>query len=156
MKRSTLAAIATAAVLAVGGGTAYALTSTQEPAPVETAVIGEPTPTADVPADGAQADDSAPSPATSTEPTPIPITGSGDEAFLAEVQRRMIPGSILDQFTNADLIAMGHDACAQLEAGAKFEDVRAVEGEKPYENGAYYETSAIMNSAILAYCPAQM
>ncbi|MEJ1087060.1 hypothetical protein WDU99_01870 [Microbacterium sp. Mu-80] len=150
--KTRIAAIAAAAVLVVGGGTAYALSTTgQEPAPVETTAASTPTPAASEPADAAPA-----APSADTTPTPEPtadyITTNDDAGYLAEVEKRTPPQTVLDQFTDAELIALGHEGCKQIDAGVKFEDLRLVEGETPSAGGYYLDTSAVFNSALLNYC----
>lgn len=76
-----------------------------------------------------------------------------DVTFLAYVRDNLLPDTQIPNATDEQLIEAGWNACAQLESGTKLEDVRVVEGETPYPNGIYYDTSAIMNGAIVAYCP---
>lgn len=149
--KTRIAAIATAAVLLVGGGTAYALTTTgQEPAAVETTAASAPTPTET--ASGEPATEVSPEP----EATADYITENDDAGYLAEVEKRTPPRTVLDQFTDAELIALGHEGCKQIDAGVKFEDLRLVDGEAPSAGGYYLDTSAVFNSALLNYCPQLM
>lgn len=121
MKRSTIAAIATAAVLVVGGGTAYALTTNgQELAPVETTATSEPaaTPT-ETPAEP------APDAAPESPVLPSHITAAGevcdpqnmndpicaafypDQAVLNITAR----AADLDSLSDAEKIERAHLAC---------------------------------------------
>ncbi|WP_404474857.1 hypothetical protein [Microbacterium aerolatum] len=88
-------------------------------------------------------------------PTPAASTGASsadDAGYLAEVDRRTRPGTILDQFSDTELIAMGHEGCEQIGAGVPLEDLRLVEGEQATEYGTWQDTSAVFNSALLNYC----
>lgn len=145
--KTRLAAIAAAAVLVIGGGTAYALTTTgQDPAPVETTATSTPTPT-----DAAPASPSAETPA--PEATDDYITANDDAGYLAEVEKRTRPGTVLDQFSDAELISFGHEGCKQISEGVPLEDLRLVEGEQPNVAGSWPDTSAVFNSGLLHYCP---
>ncbi|MEJ6554021.1 hypothetical protein PQI51_03160 [Microbacterium esteraromaticum] len=152
--KTRIAAIAAAAVLLVGGGTAYAITTTTQaaegPALIEATATSTPTPTAIGPT-GASAEQT-PEP----EVTADYISESDDAGYLAEVERRTPPQTVLGQFTDAQLIALGHDGCKQIDAGVKFEDLRLVDGEAPSAGGYYLDTSAVFNSALLNYCPQLM
>jgi len=148
--KTRIAAIASAAVLVVGAGTAYALTTNvQEPAPVEMPTVSIPTPT-----ETAVTDDPA-GPTPVKEATADYITENDDAGYLAEVEKRTWRVTVLDQFSDAELIDMGREGCKQISEGVKFEDLRLVEGEK-YDTGAWRDTSAIFNSALLNYCPQLM
>lgn len=152
--KTRIAAITTAAVLLVGGGTAYALTTNAQdaegPALIEATATSTPTPTATGPADA------------SGEPTPEPgvtadyISENDDAGYLAEVERRTPPRTVLSQLPDSELIALGHEGCKQIDAGVKFEDLRLVDGEAPSAGGYYLDTSAVFNSALLNYCPQLM
>lgn len=76
-----------------------------------------------------------------------------DAKFLAYVRDNLLPQTQIPDASDEELISAGHEACEQLDAGTAFEDVRVVDGEQAHENGAFYDTSAIMNGAIVAYCP---
>lgn len=89
-----------------------------------------------------------------SEPDVAALTAA-DEAYLAEVADRTWRVTVLDQFSDAELIAMGHEGCKQIDEGVKFEDLRLVEGEAE-QTGAWRDTSAIFNSALLNYCPELM
>lgn len=82
-----------------------------------------------------------------------PTMDDTDATFLEYVRDKLLPETQIPNATDEQLIAAGHDACEQLENGTKLEDVRVVDGEKPHANGAYYDTSAIMNAALVTYCP---
>lgn len=98
------------------------------------------------------------------EETPAPLVADteapeGNEAdaiYLEWVHGQIETLGETSQITDASdeqLIAAGHEACGQLDAGTAYEDVRVVDGETAHPvNGAYYSSSAIMNGAILAYC----
>lgn len=86
-----------------------------------------------------------------TAETADPETTDADEVFLAYVRDVLVPQSQITDATDQQLIDAGHEACAQLEAGVAYEDVRVVEGEQPL-NDTYYDSSAVMNGAITAYC----
>lgn len=76
-----------------------------------------------------------------------------DEGYLAEVADRTPPATVLDQFSDEELIALGHEGCAQIGDGTPIEDLRLVKGEEPNEWGYFLDTSAVFNSALLNYCP---
>lgn len=154
MKRSAIALVGALAVGLVGGGTAYALTTTgQEPAAIET--TASPTPTSTTTEDAPVGDEASPEPEASTEPTPDYITANDDEGFLAEVERRMIPGSSLGQFTDAELISFGYEGCKLIDEGVALEELQVVPDERrlPNEDGSWRDTSAVVNSSLLNYCP---
>lgn len=96
-----------------------------------------------------------------TEPEPLvaeapdapDATNDRDAAFVALVRAKLLPDTQIPNATDEQLIAAGRDACEQVADGVKLEDVRVVDGEKPYPNGIYYDTSAILNAALSAYCP---
>ena len=104
-------------------------------------------------------DSSQSTPAESTAPlvaeAPVaPTVDAADAAFLEYVRENVLPETQIPNATDAQLIAAGHDACAQLESGVALENVRVVDGETPHPStSAYYDTSAIMGGAILSYCP---
>lgn len=87
-----------------------------------------------------------------TAETAEPEATDADSVFLAYVRDALIPQSQITNATDEQLINAGHEACVQLESGVAYEDVRVVEGEQPM-NDIYYDSSAVMNGAITAYCP---
>lgn len=82
-----------------------------------------------------------------------PTDPEADAKFLEYVRDNLLPQTQIPDATDEELISAGHEACDQLDAGTALEDVRVVDGEQAHENGAFYDTSAIMNGAIVAYCP---
>lgn len=154
MKKSGIAALATAAVLVVGGGTAYALATNgqddQGPAPIEATATSAPTPTPT--ASGEPDAEATPEPETTADY----LTENDNAGYLAEVEKRTPPRTVLDQLTDTELIALGHEGCKQIDEGVKFEDLRLVDGEAPSAGGYYLDTSAVFNSALLNYCPQLM
>lgn len=98
--------------------------------------------------------------APSDTPTPAPTATltAEDDGFLAYVRsgQEDLAGwgvdSRLPMLTDAEVIAAGHDACEQIRSGVKYEDLRLVEGEEPFTNGGYYDSSTLFNGALLNYC----
>jgi len=82
-----------------------------------------------------------------------PEMSDEDATFLTYVRANLLPETQIPDASDQQLIEAGKDACSQLEAGTPLESVRVVENEQPHANGNYYDTSAIMNGAIIAYCP---
>lgn len=80
-------------------------------------------------------------------------TSEADTLFLTYVRDNLLPETQIPDASDEQLIAAGHVACEQLESGVALEAVRVVEGEQPHKNGNFYDTSAIMNGALKAYCP---
>lgn len=142
-----IAAIVAGTVILGGAGigTAIAVNQDDEPASTPTPTISE-TAEADAPTPEAT------SPLVAETPDATP-PADADAAFLAYVRGDLLPTSGITDASDADLIAAGHVACDQLADGVAFEDVRVVEGEKPGSSGAYYDTSSIMNGAVVNYCP---
>jgi hypothetical protein len=101
MKTSTAVISGIAALALIGGGTAYALSTAGEPAPVETpaAVITEtPTPSAEATPDAAETptpvDTSEPTPEPSETTSPAPVetpTHTEGEAFLIRITQEDLP-----------------------------------------------------------------
>lgn len=94
-----------------------------------------------------------------TAGTPAPTESvdplsEADVAFLAYVRADLVPQStIISDASDESLIAAGRQACEQIKDGVKYEDLRLVEGEEPAPSGSYYDTSSIMNGALVNYCP---
>lgn len=151
MRRSTIATLATVAGVALVGGGAYAVTQIPGDEPTTSATT-EPgvidTPAADP--------SSTPAPQVTAGEPVSPSTEDADALFLAEVADRIRPTTQIADVPDEDLIAAGHQACEQIEAGVALEDLRLVEGEQPGVGGYYLDTSAIFNSALIAYCPELM
>lgn len=149
MKRSTIAAIATAAVLAVGGGTAYAITSAPEPAPVETSVSA---PT-DSPTPDATPTGDATEPVVAESPAPPVAATDPEAAYLIEVHARLarIQTQIPD-VTDEQLITLAHTACDRMAAGISGENWSGIEGETK-TNGYYMDSGAIAIAAAMTLCP---
>lgn len=100
----------------------------------------------------------APADEVTATPTPAATLSAEDEAFLAYVRSGQddLAGwgvdSRLPDLTDAELIAAGHDACKQIGDGVKYEDLRLIEGEEPFTNGGYYDSSTVFNGALTNYC----
>lgn len=100
----------------------------------------------------------APAAAESTEPlaaetpTDVPVD-EADAAFLQYVEDELPPTTSIADAADEQLIAAGHEACEQAEAGVAWEDIRLVEGEEPTPTGDYLDSSAILNGALYNYCP---
>jgi hypothetical protein len=110
---------------------------------------------------GAAEDAGDVSPAPSASESAAPLTAEtpddpadDDEAFLAYVRENLAPATQIPDATDAQLIAAGEQACEQLESGVAHGDVRVVDGEVPNGADIYADSSAIMNGAVLTYCPA--
>lgn len=149
MKRSTLAVIATAAVLVVGGGTAYALTTNQEPAPIETVTA---TPAPD--------ETPGPAPTESTEPlvaedeTETLISDDVEAAYLLDIRARLARiESQIPNATDEQLIAVGYTACELIAAGESGEDTSLIEGETRSIHGYFADSGAILTAAAMSLCP---
>lgn len=139
MKRNAaLIATVAGAVLAIGAGVGVAFAVGQpqaDPTPsssisdASTAVVS-PLPTAEAPA---------------AQPT-------GTAPYLDYVRSHLQSDTGIRNATDEQLIAAGHEACRQLDAGVHLQDVRVVQGEKPSRSGYYMDSSAIMNGAVSFIC----
>lgn len=152
MKKSGVAAIATAAVLLVGGGTAYALTTNgQDPTPVETTTASTPTP------DAGESEQPSASPLPTSTPlvAETPKTADADALFLTEARTRLAglgTATTIPNATDDQLVTAGREACADMADGTVFSDVTVIEGE-PRTQGSYLDSAAIASAGILFYCP---
>lgn len=91
-------------------------------------------------------------PLAAAEPTAEP-TEDADAAFLQYVVAELPPATSIADASDEQLIAAGHEACEQANAGVAWEEIRLVEGEQPTPNGDYLDSSAILNGALYNYCP---
>jgi hypothetical protein len=148
--KTRIAVIGALAVALIGGGTAYALTSGQTPAPSET-VATSPTPTDSATPEPEPTPDAEGTP--TADPTP---SVDDDDGYLAYVRAEMPPITQLDRYSDGDLIALGHEACKQISEKTPLENLRLVDGEEPTPQGYWLDTSAVFNGALLHYCPELM
>ncbi|WP_193596066.1 hypothetical protein [Microbacterium sp. YJN-G] len=150
MKRSTIAAIATAAVLVIGGGTAYALTSNgDEPAPVETVT------STTAPTDTTTPEATAESePIVAESPAPPVAANDPEAAYLIEVHARLARiQTQIPNVTDEQLLAAAYEACEILAPNQTGEDLSLIEGEERSPHGYYQDSSAIIVSARITICP---
>lgn len=133
MKKLGMVGVALAGVLLLAGcgeasGVADAETA-RESATVETAapLVAETPPTSDV--------------------------SNTDALYLSYVRDNLPPETQIPDATDEQLFAAGQEACTRLEAGEPMGGMVVVEGEEPWENGYYYDSSAIINGAIQYICP---
>lgn len=147
--KTRIAAIATAAVLVIGGGTAYALTSNDQPEPIET-VTSTPTPT-DTTTPEATAESE---PIVAESPAP-PVAADDPEAmFLLEVRTRLARiQTQIPNVTDEQLLAAAYEACEILAPNQTGEDLSLIEGEERSPHGYYQDSSAIIVSARITICP---
>ncbi|WP_309129485.1 DUF732 domain-containing protein [Microbacterium sp.] len=147
--KTRIAAIVAAAVLVVGGGTAYALTTSgQEPAPVETTATSSPTPS------------DAPSSEPLVAETPSPSAEEDAEAiaeekYLIEARSRLAglgAATTIPDATDEQLLVAGGQACEALAAGTEIDDVSVVEGEERVQ-GSYLDSASLARAAVLFLCP---
>lgn len=167
MKRSTLAAIAAAAVLVVGGGTAYALTTNQEPAPVETVTTTPPeTPAAQETPTSAESTAPSEQPA---EALPTNITQPGEVCDPHNANDSLCaafyPDQVVLNMTSAprsreplasmpaaEKIALAHQACDNLAAGSQPHLVDTILNPDDHPSTADRNNVGIYAAATLAYC----
>lgn len=90
--------------------------------------------------------------AAESTPEPVELTPE-DEAFLQYVEDEKPPASLLEEYSDAELVALGHDSCDVVRQGTPWEDIRMVEGEEPNTGGYYLDSSAVLNGALYNYCP---
>lgn len=146
MKKSAIAAIATAAVLVVGGGTAYALSTNGQaataPALIEATATTTPTAT-----------ESA-APLVAETPAPLAAAENANDAFLIEARSRLakIRTQIPDA-TDAQLLDAAHEACERIEGGESSAEMSLIEGETKSDAGYFMDSGAIITSARLTMCP---
>lgn len=145
MKKSAIAAIAAAAVLVVGGGTAYALSTNGQaataPALIEATATTTPTAT-----------ESA-APLVAETPAPPAAGENAEDAFLIEARSRLAKiRTQIPNATDAQLLEAAHHACEALAPDLTGEDLSLIDGETR-TNGHYMDSSAIIISARLTMCP---
>lgn len=145
--KTRIAAIATAAVLVVGGGTAYALSSNDQPAPVETVTsTPEATPTE-------TAEPEATEPIVAESPAPPVAADDPEAAYLIEVRARLARiQTQIPNVTEEQLLTLGWDACGRVERGEPTEGMSLIEGEAKSDAGYYSDSSAIIIAARLTLC----
>lgn len=131
MKTSTALISGIAALALIGGGTAYALSRAEQPAPIDTpAAIGTQTP--------ASSDGATPEPAV-TRPTPTPFTTppetvapipgptySAEEDEYLDGAHRLVPKEL--GFSDDYLVAAGHEICQQHGSGLVLEEISVLDG----------------------------
>lgn len=149
MKKSVIVAIATAAALVIGGGTAYALTTNAQapevPALIEATATSTPMPTAS----------GKPSPASEPLVAETPQATNPDELFIEEARDRLAGLGLATTIPNAtdeQLIAAGHEACDALINQQPFNDVSVIEGEQRVQ-GSFLDSAAIATAGMLYFCP---
>lgn len=142
--KTGIAAIAAAAVLVIGGGTAYALsTNAQEPASVETTATSTPSPTAT----------ESEAPLVAEPPAPSATTENTEDAFLIEVRSRLAKiRTQIPEATDEQLLDAANEACDRIEGGESSAEMSLIEGET--QTGGYFmDSGAIITSARLTMCP---
>lgn len=78
-----------------------------------------------------------------------PVVESAEDAnYIAELRPRLTA-----EATDAELIALGREACSEFETGTQQVDLRLIEGEQPTATGKYADSLAIGYFAAVAYCP---
>ncbi|OIU88667.1 hypothetical protein [Microbacterium sp. AR7-10] len=148
MKKSGIAAIATAAVLVIGGGAAYALSTNGQAAegPAVIAATATTTPTPD-------ATESA-APLVAETSAPPTAAENAEDAFLIEARSRLakIRTQIPDA-TDAQLLDAAHEACERIEGGESSAEMSLIDGETKSDAGYFMDSGAIITSARLTMCP---
>lgn len=89
--------------------------------------------------------------------TPAPSDPGGDDAeqaFLDYVRENLPTPTSIPDATDEQLLTAGEDACSRLAAGEPADGMVVVDGEQPWENGYYYDSSAIVGGASRYLCDA--
>jgi hypothetical protein len=131
MKTSTAVISGIAALALIGGGTAYALSRAEQPAPVETpAAVSTETP---APTDGATPEPAVtrptPTPFTTPPETVAPIPGptySAEEDEYLDGAHQLVPEEL--GFSDDLLVAAGHEICQQHGSGLALEEISVLDG----------------------------
>ncbi len=111
----------------------------------------EATPAATTAQAGAEATDTdAPLTAKTVEPTPEP--SSPESGFLAEVRQKLPDNTTIPNATDAQLLAAGDQACAQMAQGTDFSAVKVIEGEQPNDLGVHPDSALIAAVARKTLC----
>lgn len=92
-------------------------------------------------------------PLVAESPTAEPEATSTEPEFIALVRDSLPANTLIPDATDEQLIAAGTEACELIRTGTNPADIRLIEGEQPNGADIYADTSAIMNSALLALCP---
>lgn len=141
MKTSTAVVSGIAALALIGGGTAYALTSSEPaPAPTPTATIEGPAPSAEA----------TPEPTTeatpSAEPMPTPTFSATEATYIEYRYENPDYFAPLAHLSDAEFLAGGYEVCAQAEAGTPY-----------YEIVIYPEhdliSQTVLREASILFCP---
>ena len=135
MKRTTIAAVSAALLLALTG------------------CAGNPSGADESDSDATPTSVESAAPLTAESSTPSAEPDAADAGFLQYIDEELPPATSIANATDEQLIAAGHDACEQAAAGVAWEDIRLVDGEEPTANGDYLDSSAILNGALYNYCP---
>lgn len=129
-----------AVALLVGGGTAYALSTADAPAPAETpAAVSTETPAPEViettPAEEPTPDATTPSPVKVDSPSAEPVPQTREEEFL------YYAGETVRGFgytiTDEELLRAGQYTCDQLTAGVSPFNITPIEGAGEGTNGGF-------------------
>lgn len=86
--------------------------------------------------------------------TPEAVEASDAEtAFLAYVRDNLPTPTSIPDATDEQLLVAGAEACERMAANEPTDAMSVIDGERPWDNGYYYDSAAIITGASINLCP---